>query len=190
MPAGATDCHCHVFDPVHFPYATERSYTPGPATVDDQRAFHAHLGTSRVVLVQPSVYGTDNRCLVDAMARLGARAARGIAVIDPDAVADDELAALRSTGVVGVRVNLAVKGERGAGVSVDALSTTLNRVAPLGFAVQIYADLPLVAALADTIAAAPVPVVLDHSGAPKPISASNSPASTPSCACLGPARPM
>lgn len=164
LPAGSTDCHCHVFDPARFPYAAERGYTPGSATLGELRAFQAQLGTSRVVLVQPSVYGRDNRCLLDALTRLGPGVARGIAVIDPAAVTDDELAALRSVGVVGIRVNLEVKGEGRTAAAVAAVSQAMNRVARQGFIVQIYVDLQLVEALADTIAAAPAPVVLDHFG--------------------------
>lgn len=164
LPTGATDCHCHIFDPARFLYAAERSYTPGQATLDDQKAFHASLGTSRVVLVQPSVYGSDNRCLVDGLTKLGVGTVRGIAVIDPATVTDNELAALRRAGVVGIRVNLEVKGEGRAAAAVNAVSEALGRVAPLGFVVQIYVDLQLVEALADTIAASPVPVVLDHFG--------------------------
>lgn len=162
--AGAADCHCHVFDPAHFPYAAERSYTPGQATLDDLKAFHASLGTGRAVLVQPSVYGTDNRCLVDGLTKLGAGVVRGIAVVDPATVTDGELAALRDAGVAGVRVNLEAKGEGRAAAAVAAVSEAVARVAPLGFVVQIYVDLPLVEALAGVIAASPVPVVLDHFG--------------------------
>ncbi len=164
LPAGATDCHCHIFEPANFPYAAERRYTPGQATLDDERAFHASLGTSRVVLVQPSVYGSDNRCLVDGLTKLGPSVARGIAVIDTATVTDDELAALQKAGVVGIRVNLQVKGEGRVAAAVNAVSKAMSRVAPLGFVVQIYVDLQLVSALADTINASPVPVVLDHFG--------------------------
>lgn len=164
LPAGATDCHCHVFDPARFPYAAERSYTPGQGILDDQGAFHASLGISRVVLVQPSVYGSDNRCLVDGLTKLGPGVARGIAVIDADTVTDGELAALRDAGVVGIRVNLEVKSEGHAAAAINAVSVAIARVAPLGFVVQLYVDLPFVEALAGTIAASPVPVVLDHFG--------------------------
>ena len=163
LPAGATDCHCHIFDSARFPYAADRSYTPGQATFDDQRTFHAGLGVSRVVLVQPSVYGTDNRCLVDGLIKLGG-VARGIAVIDVKTVTDGELIALQSAGVVGVRVNLEVKGVDRASSTVDAVVSVIRRVAPFGLAVQIYVDLKLVEALAETIAAAPVPIILDHFG--------------------------
>ncbi|MDC7785430.1 amidohydrolase family protein [Rhodoplanes sp. TEM] len=159
------DCHVHVFDP-GFPFAADRTYTPGPATVADLRAFLAGLGVARAVLVQPSVYGDDNACLVAALAALGPAVARGIAVIDPATVPDDALTALARAGVVGVRVNLHTRGQDGiqdrGRAAVAAVAETIGRVAPLGFAVQLFVDLALVPALADTIAAAPVPVVLDH----------------------------
>src|SRR2546423_4188271 len=82
VPAGACDCHTHVFgDPRRFAFAAGRTYTPEPASVDEMRALHRALHADRVVIVQPSVYGTDNACTLDAIKQLGGRA-RGIAVID------------------------------------------------------------------------------------------------------------
>ena len=164
VPRGAVDCHVHVLDPERFSYVPDRSYTPGPATLADLQAFHAKLGVTRAVLVQPSVYGTDNACLLEALGALGPETARGVAVVDPASVADAELDRLGRAGVVGLRVNLNVKGEARVKAAVDAVSRTVARAAPHGLAVQIYVDLPLVEALAETIAAAPVPVVLDHFG--------------------------
>jgi predicted TIM-barrel fold metal-dependent hydrolase len=85
LPANATDCDVHIFDPVRFSYSPSRRYTPPPATVRDLQAFHAALGMQRAVLVQPSVYGTDNRCLLDALKQLGERA-RGVAAAPGQAV--------------------------------------------------------------------------------------------------------
>src|SRR5712664_2922628 len=66
VPSGASDCHVHVFDPKQFPFAGTRGYTPEPASIDELRALHQALRIDRVVVVQPSVYGTDNRCTVGA----------------------------------------------------------------------------------------------------------------------------
>ena len=162
IPTGATDCHVHVFDPTRFPYAATRDYTPGVADLADLEKLRARLGISRLVLVQPSVYGTDNRCLLDALRRLTPRVARGIAVIDPTATTDDELHTLQRLGVVGVRINLNVKGRGYAAPAVRAMSQTLARVQPFGLIAQIYVDLALLEALSDTIEAATVPVLLDH----------------------------
>ena len=167
LPAGATDCHVHIFEPDLFPYSARRSYTPAVATVADLVAFRAQLGIDRVVLVQPSVYEDDNRGLLRGLAELGPLAARGIAVIDPAAVSDEELASLKGAGVVGVRVNLHTGGDDRGAAAVSAVEATIARVSDHGLAVQIYVELALVERLAATIAASPVPVILDHFGGAK-----------------------
>src|SRR5216683_1262510 len=100
VPRGACDCHVHVFDPAQFPYASERVYTPPEASVADLRQLQTALHFDRVVIVQPSVYGTDNSCTLDAMRRLGARA-RGVAVIDTSTTTG-ALDAMAAAGVRGV----------------------------------------------------------------------------------------
>src|SRR5260370_5783573 len=66
VPPGASDTHTHVFgDPQRFPFAAARNYTPEPASVAEMRALHKALHTDRVVIVHPSVYGTDNSCTLD-----------------------------------------------------------------------------------------------------------------------------
>src|SRR5262245_31618793 len=75
VPANSCDCHVHVFgDPNRYPFFTGRSYTPEPATIEELRALLGTLHLDRVVVVQPSVYGTNNACTLDAVRRLGARA--------------------------------------------------------------------------------------------------------------------
>jgi predicted TIM-barrel fold metal-dependent hydrolase len=162
IPKGATDSHVHVFSPVRFPYSVARSYTPGEANLEDLEELRARLGISRLVLVQPSVYGTDNRCVIDTLHRLGSKVARAIAVIDAVSVTDAQLHELRRVGVVGVRVNLNVKGEPDVDATVSVISQTLARVTAFDFNVQMYIPLPMIDALADAITAASVPVVLDH----------------------------
>jgi 2-pyrone-4,6-dicarboxylate lactonase len=162
VPSGAVDCHVHVFDGARFPFAEKRSYTPGPATVKDLQEHLNGLGMERVVLVQPSVYGTDNSCMLDAMQQLGPQVARAIAVVDPAAVTDEELSALKAAGVVGLRINLAVKGEDSGAMAVEAVDKLLSRVTAHDMAIQIFADMPLLEPLEQTLAASPVPIVLDH----------------------------
>src|SRR5205807_8268452 len=82
VPRGACDCHVHVFDPARFPYFTGRIYTPPEATAEDLLALQKQLHFDRVVIVQPSVYGIDNACALDAMKKLGPVRARGLAPID------------------------------------------------------------------------------------------------------------
>lgn len=161
-PAGATDCHVHVFEPDRFPYAEPRTYTPGTASVEQLQSFRRALDVDHLVLVQPSVYGDDNRCLLNALRELGLVVARGIAVIDPDGISDANLRTLKEGGVVGVRVNLSAKGEDRAAAAIAAVSKTISRVASAELAVQVYVDLPLIESLANIVAASPVPVILDH----------------------------
>src|SRR5688500_2090017 len=103
IPPGACDCHVHIFDPEHFPYSPRRSYTPGLASLAVLLALERRMGMSRFVLVQPSPYGADNTCLLDALNRLGDKA-RSVAIIDPDRTPDAELDALDQAGVRSVRV--------------------------------------------------------------------------------------
>ncbi|HEV2675113.1 MAG TPA: amidohydrolase family protein [Aliidongia sp.] len=163
MPAGACDTHVHVFGPAaQFPYAPHRGYTPDNASVSDLLTLHGLLGLERVVLVQPSPYGTDNRRLLAALRELGSRA-RGIAVIDADASLAD-LSAMHEAGVRGARVNLESEGQHDPSLALDGLRQVAARVAPLGWHVQTYASLSVIAALHDAILDLPVPLVIDHFG--------------------------
>src|SRR5262245_20166791 len=74
VPSGACDCHVHIFDPQQFPFVPTRGYTPEPAAIAELRSLLDTLHMDRVVVVQPSVYGTDNKCTVDAIRKLGSRA--------------------------------------------------------------------------------------------------------------------
>jgi 2-pyrone-4,6-dicarboxylate lactonase len=162
-PSGACDCHVHVIGPqALYPMVPDRAYTPPEANVADLRAHLSALQVSRVVLIQPSFYGTDNQCMVAALQHLGPMA-RGIAVVD-DAVTDEELAALAANGVRGVRVNLESSGVRDPAAARRALAVLAKRIAPLGWHIQIYASSRVIAAAADDIAQLAVPVVLDHFG--------------------------
>ena len=163
VPRGACDCHVHVFgDPAQFPFAAARGYTPPPASADDLRKLHRALRISRVVIVQPSVYGTDNSCTLDGMRQIGARA-RGVAVIDA-ATTDAALADMHKAGIRGVRVNLATAGESNPDIARRNLLEAASRVAPLGWHVQVYTGLDVVAALHDEVMQLSVPIVLDHFG--------------------------
>ena len=164
VPAQSCDCHVHVFDPQRFAYVPSRTYTPGPATVADVKAFLRKLGMGRVVLVQPSGYGSDNSCLLDALGQLGLSKARGVAVIDPARVRRTDLDAMHAKGVRAIRLNLEVKGEHNTERTREGLRQAIDAVQPLGWAIQIYADLPVIEGVADALAASPVPIVLDHFG--------------------------
>jgi predicted TIM-barrel fold metal-dependent hydrolase len=153
------DCHVHVFGPAEcYPLASRLAYAPPERSLAALAAAAAPSGVARFVLVQPSVYGTDNRCLMAALREGGGRH-RGIAVVGPEAPAD-ELSAMHAAGVRGIRFNLVSKAGNGT-AGFDALAA---KIAPLGWHVQFLAttaDLPAIAALR---ARTPLPFVLDHFG--------------------------
>jgi predicted TIM-barrel fold metal-dependent hydrolase len=123
VPAGACDCHVHVFpDPAGFPFWSGRGYTPPIATASDLLALQHALHLDRVVIVTPSVYGTDNAATLDGMRQLGSKRARGVAVIGPETT-KAQIAAMDKAGIRGIRVNLESNGvtdPAGAAAALDA----------------------------------------------------------------------
>lgn len=157
-PPGSCDCHAHVFGPAHrYPFAAGRSYTPPEASREEYLAMLEALGIGRMVIVQPSVYGFDNRCTVEAVQSFGLERARGVVMIPPD-IAGRELQALHDAGARGVRFITMSSG----GGSLDQLRDVAARVAPLGWHIQIYVPAQTWHELAPVIAGLPVPVVMDH----------------------------
>jgi 2-pyrone-4,6-dicarboxylate lactonase len=105
-PPGGCDAHFHVFGPAQrYPYGSDLRYTPPLAPLPELLALGGKLGLSRFVFVQPSAYGRDNRCMLDAMREAGAKSCRGIVDIDENAP-DAELERMNALGVRGVRINL------------------------------------------------------------------------------------
>ena len=148
----------HVFGPAaRYPFAAERTYTPPDASIDALLELQRQLGFERVVIVQPSVYGTDNSCTLDAVKRLDRRA-RAVAVIDRR-TADDELFEMQRLGVRGVRVNLQTAGLEDPKLIEEAAW----RVAPLGWHVQTFTRVSLL----KDLPALRVPLVIDHFGLPR-----------------------
>ncbi len=159
MPSGACDCHVHIYDD-RYPLAASATFKPPPAPVSAYREMQRKLGLERAVLVQPTGYGFDNRCLLDALAQFG-EAARGVVVVPQD-IGDAELQRLHESGVRGVRFMLLA----GAGglLPWDALEPMAARIAPLDWHIDLQLDgreLPQHQAMIDRL---PGNVVLDHTG--------------------------
>jgi predicted TIM-barrel fold metal-dependent hydrolase len=163
VPTDACDCHTHIFgDPQRFPFPPERIYTPEPASIDEMRSLHRALHTDRVVVVHPSVYGTDNACTLDAIMQFGS-SARGIAVIDdktPDAALDD----MDRAGIQGIRLNFETFGLTDPALARQRFKDAIERIRGHKWHVQIYTRLSVIESLAEQVLAAPVPVVFDHFG--------------------------
>lgn len=159
--AGACDTHVHVIGPpAQYPMTAQRQYTPDTASTTALQQHLQRQGLQRVVVVQPSVYGFDNRCLCDALHTLGPQA-RGIAVCDPS-VSNAELQQLDACGVRGLRLNFESAHNHDAQALQHALQTWAPRLADLGWHVQVYAPFAATVACAAVIAQLPIPVVLDH----------------------------
>ncbi len=160
-PPNSCDSHHHIYDG-RFPVSPHwHQAFPQGATVADYRLLQRRLGTTRSVVVQPSTYGSDNRCLVDALSQLGA-ASRGVAVVDPD-VPETELQTLTEAGVVAVRVNF-VSPQTWGTTTPEILETLARRVSPYGWHVQILMTADQIAAHEGVIRALPTKVVIDHLG--------------------------
>ena len=163
VPPGACDCHTHVFgDPARFPFAAGRTYTPETASVAEMRRLHAALHTTRTVVVQPSVYGTDNACTLDAIRQLAPNA-RGVAVID-DRIPDATLDEMHRAGVRGIRINLATVGQNDPEIGRRRLTAAIERVRTRGWHIQMFTQLAVISALHDEVSTSPVPIVFDHFG--------------------------
>jgi len=163
VPAGACDCHTHIFgDPARFPFAPGRTYTPQPASVDEMRKLHRALHISRVVIVHPSVYGTDNACTLEAIRQLAPNA-RGVAVID-DRTTDAALDEMDRIGIRGLRINLATAGQTDPEVGRRRFEAAIARVGNRKWHIQMYTQLSVIDGMQKEIAASPVPVVFDHFG--------------------------
>jgi predicted TIM-barrel fold metal-dependent hydrolase len=159
VPAHACDCHTHIFG--DFPLSPARSYTPEPALPADMKALHKALHIERVVIVTPSVYGTDNAATLFGLKQRG-KTARGIAVID-ERTSDKELAAMHRAGMRGIRLNLS-NGPRSTQSPRERLQAAMLRMKPLGWHVQMLGTPATVASVKDLVQQTPVPVVFDHFG--------------------------
>jgi predicted TIM-barrel fold metal-dependent hydrolase len=124
--------------------------------VADYRQVQQRLGTTRCVIVQPSTYGVDNRCMLQAVAQMG-RSARGVAVVN-SGVSDAELKRMDAGGVRGIRFNL----EQAGATTLDMVEPLAKRIAPLGWHIQVNAGPEKIREAAEIWKGLPVEVVFDH----------------------------
>ena len=163
IPAGACDCHTHIHgDPETFPYFSGRVYTPETALPEEMAALHKALRMQRVVIVTPSVYGTDNSATLYGMKARG-RDARGVAVID-EKTPESALDAMHQAGIRGIRLNLATSGVTDPSVGRKRYEAAVERVQKRKWHVQMYTNLAVISSIKDLVLASPVPAVFDHFG--------------------------
>jgi predicted TIM-barrel fold metal-dependent hydrolase len=151
----------HVFGPFdRLPLASTSAYNVPEAPLALHERMKADVGLERTVVVTPSGYGTDNRALVAALKTLGPRG-RGVAVIHP-LVASVDLQALADAGVRGVRLNYHSNPISSEDERWRLFEYTVERIAPLGWHVQVFADAQTLASLTPAMLSSEVDVVIDH----------------------------
>ncbi|MCA8019788.1 amidohydrolase family protein [Burkholderia metallica] len=155
--ADACDCHIHIYDDA-YPLAPTATFRPPHAPVDAYRRVQQALGLARVVIVQPTGYGVDNRCLLDALAAFGERA-RGVATLPVD-VPDAELARLHAAGVRGVRFMMLSGGL----ARWDDLERVAARIGPLGWHIDVQLDGRTLPDVLPALSSLQARVVIDHTG--------------------------
>ena len=168
-PPGACDCHMHIYNS-QFPVAPTATLRPPDAGPADYRLLQKRIGTSRNVVVQPSTYGTDNSCTLDAVAQIGP-SARAVAVVDTS-VTDQELQRLASLGVRGIRFNLVQVGA----TTIDMMGPLSSRVNELGWHVQIHMLADQIVQAEKVLTQLSSPLVIDHMGRIPPSAGVNHPA--------------
>ncbi|MGH6683375.1 MAG: amidohydrolase family protein [Pseudolabrys sp.] len=130
-PPLACDAHFHVFGPADkYPYGTDIRYKPPYEPLEAYLRLARRLGFVRYVFVQPSAYGSDNSCMLDAMRELDPAIRRGIIDLDERKIADRELAELDALGVRGIRVNISPIRKPEAGLA-DSMKPRIARLAKL-----------------------------------------------------------
>ena len=161
IPPGACDAHFHVFEP-GYPHVPDPHYTFPDGTIDQYLAMTGALGLERMVLVQPSFYGTDNSLLEYTLKRLGPRCG-GVIQIEEDTT-DAELGAFHDIGVRAVRLDLFSRAQWPTGEIIAYIRRMAARVTPRGWHLQFYSPgtvvrdlLPFLADFEDTF-------VIDHMG--------------------------
>jgi predicted TIM-barrel fold metal-dependent hydrolase len=160
-PPNACDAHCHVFGPAaRFPFAEGRTYTPPDSPFEALQALQKVLGLQRAVIVQATCHGTDNSATLDAIARSGGRY-RGVAIVD-DSFSEKDFEKLHAGGIRAARFSYA--RHIGNAPDFSQVKRVAEKIAPLGWHVVLYLEAEDVVENAKTLAALPVPVVIDHMG--------------------------
>ena len=161
LPKGSIDTHVHVFEP-GYALSPGRGYNPPTSTLADLKHLHATLGIERVVFTQPSVYGTDNSAILDAMAALNGQTpgrARAVVALAMD-VGEEKLAALDASGVRGVRLNFDNKG--GMPIGIAEIPELAARIAPFGWHIEFLFPGKDIVRLVPVFTALKVPMSIAH----------------------------
>ncbi|MDA0239941.1 MAG: amidohydrolase family protein [Proteobacteria bacterium] len=156
-PPGACDTHMHIYEP-GYPMAQTATLAAPDAPLSKYLEVKKRLGLERTVIVQPTTYGTDNRCTLEAMAKLG-DSARGVVAVDTT-VTDEELQALTDKGVRGIRCHMLP----GGALPWEIMDEMAARVNAFGWHLQLQMDGSEFPDRLDHLLTLPCPIVIDHTG--------------------------
>jgi 2-pyrone-4,6-dicarboxylate lactonase len=158
FPAGACDCHAHIFGPQdRYPLLPKTHFVPHENPLADYVRMLGILGCVRGVLVQPSVYGTDNSLITEAL-QSRAFDLRAVAVVAAD-ITDRELEALHADGFRGIRINTA---SATPGLKLADAPKLAARIKPLGWHLQFFVNLRDMPQMEAELARLPIDIVIDH----------------------------
>jgi D-galactarolactone isomerase len=156
-PPGACDCHIHIYED-RYPLAPTATFKPPHAPVAEYREVQKALGLERVIVVQPTAYGFDNSCTLDAMKALGP-GARGVSII-PSSVSALEIQQQHEKGIRGVRYFMLPGGVLGW----DTLDAMAAKIKPFGWYINLQLDGRELPKHVDQLKRLPVPLMIDHTG--------------------------
>ena len=160
FPDHACDCHAHVFGPPEREHLLpDTHFLPNECPLPDYLRMLGVLGVQRAVLIQPSVYGTDNSLIAQALTG-GGFDLRAVAVVDPD-IGQAELEAMHRQGFRAVRVNTA---SATPGLQLRHVPALIERIRPLGWHLQFFVDFLRNPELEHVLAALEIDIVIDHFG--------------------------
>lgn len=175
MPKGTWDTHMHVVDPNVFPLSKDAVYRPSPHTINEAKQALDQLGISKMIIVQPSIYGNDNGCTLDGLKHLGPTSGRAVIQFDPDSTSDEQLRDWHSQGVRGVRLNFKSVGAKLEGTSLAALlQKYAQKIRPLGWVLDLYIgmeDIPLLEPIVPDLG--DIKICIAHFGHPSDVSLSS-----------------
>jgi D-galactarolactone isomerase len=168
-PPKACETHSHIYGPAElYPRFPGRNPDYG-AAIDEYEKMLNRLGIERCVIVQPSLYSTDNRCTIDAIGHFGLERARGVAVTKKD-VTRKELQRLHDAGMRGIRFYLIVND-----YTLSDVPEMARRIAPFAWHLQIQNRGNWLPEAIPILAKLPIDVVVDHIGRTPPENGVNDP---------------
>jgi predicted TIM-barrel fold metal-dependent hydrolase len=163
FPPLACDSHAHICGPIaRYPYYERRIYTPSDALLPEYEHMLKTIGVERAVLVQGSIYGSDNTVLLEAL-KNGRGRYRGVAVVTPD-VAESELRRLHEAGVRGIRMNIVDTKDNKGVLPMATLLPLANKIKPFGWHVEFLLHVDEFPDLDRTLEEFPVDVSFGHLG--------------------------